>query len=320
MLLKELFYIYNGIASSYLDLRRTSSTEYNLPYIRPSSTWKNLITGYLNKDKINSKFIYPEKSLIVSTNGEGSHTYSYVVPFMFVPNSDVSVLVPKNKMGIKEKIFYAMCITHNRRNFSYGRKPKGERLGKIKLPLFRSEWANEIHIPDVNWFANTEKDIKVSGKNLIPLYELFNVTYGNQFDLNKMITEINNDRNTINFVSRTSKNLGVICAVRNYNNIIPNPPGLITVALGGSVLSSFVQEKQFYTAQNIAVLKPKRKMSFPEKVFYCMCIKANQFKYMAFGREANRTLRFLLVPSYMPAWINNREVKKYFDLINKIKI
>ena len=70
------------------------------------------------------------------------------------------------------------------------------------------------------------------------LCNIFDIVYGNQFDLNKM--SVNCDSN-INFVSRGATNLGVVAKVDNYNNKEPFPAGCITVALGGSVLSSFVQ-------------------------------------------------------------------------------
>ena len=50
-----------------------------------------------------------------------------------VPNSDVSVLIPKIDMSIEEKMYYAVCITNNRYRFSYGRKPKGKRLKSLLL-------------------------------------------------------------------------------------------------------------------------------------------------------------------------------------------
>src|SRR5260363_190716 len=45
-----------------------------------------------------------------------------------------TLLLPKQKMTLAEKIFYAKAISLNRSKFSYGRKPKGERLKSIKLP------------------------------------------------------------------------------------------------------------------------------------------------------------------------------------------
>lgn len=128
----------------------------------------------------------------------------------------------------------------------------------------------------------------------VKLNDIFDIEYGNQLDFNKMEVDENSE---INFVSRTSKNLGVVNQVKNIG-IDPYPAGLITVTLGGSyLLSSFVQPKPFYTAQNIKVLSPKTRMTFGEKIFYCKCIEFNRFKYTSHGREANKTLDYLNVPS-----------------------
>lgn len=135
---------------------------------------------------------------------------------------------------------------------------------------------------------------------LEPLYKIFDIRYGNQFDLNKM--ELSDDpANEVNFVSRSSQNLGVVAKVSRMDEVEPFEPGLITVTLGGSyLLSSFIQPNFFYTGQNVKVLKPLRQMGFNEKLFYCKAIEANRYKYTSHGREANATLNTLLVPSSMP--------------------
>lgn len=135
--------------------------------------------------------------------------------------------------------------------------------------------------------------------NLVPLNKIFDVRYGNQFDLYKLETDENNSE--INFVSRSSQNLGVICKVSTYNDTEPFSAGLITVTLGGAyLLSSFIQQDKFYTAQNIKVLTPKRDMSYNEKLYYCKAIEANRFRYTSHGREANVTLDTLPIPEKVP--------------------
>jgi len=134
--------------------------------------------------------------------------------------------------------------------------------------------------------------------SLVPLNTIFDVQYGNQLDLYKL--DVNPGSN-INFISRSSQNLGAVCKVSKFNLIEPFPAGLITVTLGGTyLLSSFVQQEKFYTAQNIKVLTPKRKMSFNEKIFYCKAIELNRKKYTSHGREANKTLDTTLVPEKVP--------------------
>ncbi|MCD4675764.1 MAG: restriction endonuclease subunit S [Desulfobacula sp.] len=139
---------------------------------------------------------------------------------------------------------------------------------------------------------------------LVLLNSIFKIEYGNQLNLNAM--ELSSAG--VNFVSRSSQNLGVAAVVKELNTVKPYNPGLITVTLGGTyLLSSFIQPEPFYTAQNIKVLSPKSEMSFSQKVFYCLCISKNRFRYSSHGREANKSLDKMLVPSLkrLPSWANN---------------
>jgi hypothetical protein len=142
------------------------------------------------------------------------------------------------------------------------------------------------------------------------LNELFQVTYGNKFDLNKLERRTRSNGG-VSFVGRSQRNLGVSSTVVPIDGVEPYEAGLITVALGGTkLLSSFVQQHPFYTAQNVAVLRPLSPMTFAQKLYMCVAIRANRFRYGAFGREANRTLRVLEVPGLdeFPAWVGKMGV------------
>ena len=82
------------------------------------------------------------------------------------------------------------------------------------------------------------------------LNRLFTVEHGNKFDLNKM-EECEPNINAIAFVGRSGKENGIVSFVKEVDGVVPFPAELITVALGGAALSSFVQPLRFYTAQNI---------------------------------------------------------------------
>lgn len=127
------------------------------------------------------------------------------------------------------------------------------------------------------------------------LDEIFSICYGSQLDLNKC--EICGAREGYNFVNRSNNNCGVSSRILRVEKKEPFKAGSITVAMGGSVLSSFVQQEDFYTGQNVKVLVPLKEMSLSEKLFYCQCIEANRFRFSTFGREANYTFDSLLVPS-----------------------
>jgi hypothetical protein len=138
--------------------------------------------------------------------------------------------------------------------------------------------------------------------NTVLLKDIFYIEYGNQLDLNKLTID---EKEGINFISRSRENLGVQTKVKKILNKKLFKKGSITVALGGSVLSSFVQQNNFYTGQNIKVLTPKIELSDLEKKFYCYAIAHNGFRYSACGREANKTLDGLPVPSKeaIPKWV-----------------
>ncbi len=141
---------------------------------------------------------------------------------------------------------------------------------------------------------------------MVRLDEIFEIKYGNQFDLSKM--ELSNGTDGIHFISRDSNNNGCVAFVKKHKDIEPYKPGLLTVTMGGSyLLSSFVQVHEFYTAQNIKVLKPKTEMSLEEKLLYCAIIQHNRFRYHSHAREANSTFDSILVPKL-------DELKNKFDL------
>lgn len=149
----------------------------------------------------------------------------------------------------------------------------------------------------------------------VVLTKVFDVAHGNKLDLNKMeITGPGEDG--ICFVGRSGEANGIVASVSEIAGLEPYPAGAITVALGGSALSSFVQPRRFYTAQNIDVLIPKQEMTLDQKLYYCLCIEANRFRYSTFGREANRTLKYLTVPApeCVPVWVQGTTVAAVKEL------
>jgi len=131
--------------------------------------------------------------------------------------------------------------------------------------------------------------------------DLFYVYTGSKLDFAKQIQ----DDNGINFVSRNSNNNGVVGRVFVDESVKVYKAGDITVTLGGSyLLSCFVQDKDFVTAQNVAVLREKLPMTVLEKWFYCYALRENRFKFSAFGREVNKYLKDIELPKSIPDWVS----------------
>jgi hypothetical protein len=130
--------------------------------------------------------------------------------------------------------------------------------------------------------------------------DLFYVYTGSKLDFGKQ--ELN--ENGINFVSRNSNNNGVVGKVEFQNCMKKYNKGDITVPLGGSyLLSAFVQDEDFVTAQNVAVIRPKKEMKKIEKWFYCYVLRENRFKFSAFGREVNKYIKDIKIPNTIPTWV-----------------
>lgn len=138
---------------------------------------------------------------------------------------------------------------------------------------------------------------------MIKIGELFDVKYGVNLELNRLKL----DPNGINFVSRTSKNNGVSAKVERLSDVIPIQAGVLTVAGGGSVLETFLQAEPFYSGRDLYYLVPNVELTIAQKLYYCACIRANKYRFN-YGRQANRTLRDILIPSLheIPEWVMNK--------------
>lgn len=137
------------------------------------------------------------------------------------------------------------------------------------------------------------------------LSDIFYIYTGSKLDFDKQQI----DENGINFVSRNSNNNGVVGRIIPDSNTKIFKKGDITVPLGGSyLLSAFVQDEDFVTAQNVDVLRPKEYMSDIQKWFYCYVLRENRFKFSAFGREVNKYIQDIEVPDEFPEWVDDSEL------------
>jgi len=151
---------------------------------------------------------------------------------------------------------------------------------------------------------------------MVSVKEIFDVVYGVNLELNKM--EL--DPNGINFVSRTAKNNGVSAKVKQLDKVSPIAAGMITVAGGGSVMESFLQPEPFYSGRDLYYLKPRIDLSDQEKIYYCVCLRANKYRFN-YGRQANRTLKDILIPSVneIPVWVKKLDLARLEKDISSIR-
>jgi len=144
--------------------------------------------------------------------------------------------------------------------------------------------------------------------------ELFDIKYGINLELDSL--EQSDDADAINFVARTAENNGIVARVKRIPGKEPQPAGILTCAGGGSVLSTFVQDKPFYSGRDLYLLIPKKEMSLEEKLFYCHVIKMNAYRY-SYGRQANKTLKNINLPP-LPDWLKKYKID-YSPINTQIK-
>lgn len=151
---------------------------------------------------------------------------------------------------------------------------------------------------------------------LVPVSALFEVSYGTSLELNAL----DEQEGGVPFISRTTQNNGVSAHVAPMPLLEPLPSGVLTVALSGSPLATFLQEEPFYTGYHVAVLKPREAMSRDVLLYYATCLHANRYRF-SYGRQANRSLPSLMVPalSEVPSWVGGGLNEKPSDLWHALK-
>lgn len=156
---------------------------------------------------------------------------------------------------------------------------------------------------------------------MVPLIDIFDVWYGVNLEVvNSEVVSVG-----IPFVSRQSVNNGVVCHVKKMDDVEPNPSHTLSIAVSGSVLSTFYHDYEYYSGRDIYVAKPKIKLTKEEMLYYCYVIEQNKYRYN-YGRGANKTFRSILVPSKdeIPKYVRTKEAEIRFCnkpiISNKIKL
>lgn len=139
---------------------------------------------------------------------------------------------------------------------------------------------------------------------MVKLRDIFNLWYGVNLEVvNSAVVE-----NGIPFVSRQSVNNGVVCYVAPIEGVKPNPAHTLSIAVSGSVLSTFYHDYEYYSGRDVYIAEPKEPMTKEEMLYYAYIIEQNKYRYN-YGRGANRTFKDILVPTKneIPSYI--KEVK-----------
>lgn len=284
----------------------------------------NGVLGKINLDycKTMNYTISEKPCLTVARSGSAGYV-SFQLNGCVVGDSAKILLLDEDIASIELYTFLQTLLTANRFKYAYGRKVTESKYMNdiVKLPIETNEdgspivdvsrkYSKEGYIPDWRWMEDyikslhhrpltTKKSTKLTPNLSTDSWEYFflkdicSITMGNKMDYSAMSMDDPN----INFVGRSADNNGVAGKVDlvtddNGNIVKPYKAGCITVALGGSLGSSYLQVEDFYTSQNVSVLEFEEDVSDSAKLFITTCImNESKYKYFPFGRELNTHIR-----------------------------
>lgn len=309
--LTDIFIVRGG----FYNKKPEHEVEGNIPFLASTET-NNGVTEYYSIDDIRkwdktgninntlSQKIYKGNCIAVTVNGSVCNAFYQAEDFTC--SHDITALYPIGHTFTKSQaLFICTVIMKEKYRWSYGRKPHDvKKFGKsiIKLPVttsdnvdwdFMERYIKSLnHKPLTTQNRSSQHPLNIDNWQKFSVRDLFEVKYGINMELNACVLAEDGDCSAINFVARTEDNNGVSAKVYPVEGKIPQPAGIITCAGGGSVLSTFLQEKPFYSGRDLYLLIPKHSMGKAAKLFIITIIKANKYRY-SYGRQANVTLPYL---------------------------
>lgn len=266
---------------------------------------------------IGQKPIHAANTISLSYNGSVGEAFYQSEPYW--ATDDVNALYPYYEQFNKYiGLFMVAVIRQEKYKFSYGRKWTLDNMNKtrINLPIQHNadgtpfidadkKYSDDGYVPDWKFMEDYIKSLKhkpLTTQNKVEntlkfdvgewkyfyLKNICDITMGNKMDWSAMTM----DNPEVNFVGRSADDNGVAGKVDIVDDVEPYKAGCITVALGGSLGSSYLQNEEFYTSQNVSVLEFEDEVSDAAKIFIsCLIMNESKYKYFPFGRELNTHIR-----------------------------
>lgn len=258
----------------------------------------------------------PGNCVVFICNGQGSVGYANYMDVEFVASTDL-VLGYADWLNANIGLFLSTVFSLERPKYSFGRKwSRFLKETVVDLPIKRDgdgepmidstkRYSSEGYIPDwkfmedfilgLNHKAITTKNLSVGTSldtktwKFFLLKDISSIEMGSKLDFSAMSSEDPD----VNFVGRSADNNGVMGRVDKIQGLTPYPAGTLTVALGGSLGSTFLQYEPFYTSQNVSVVRfDEATVSLHARLFVASMIQfESRFKYFPFGRELNKYIR-----------------------------
>lgn len=344
--IEDLFFIHRGNAKNLKtrDLHVLNNTSIA---ILSSIKENNALSGFTTKNS-------EEKSYknVITLNNNGNVGYSFYHNYEFIASSDVSILVLKDHSLNKEiGLFLTKCLEKIALDkFAFGYKASNKRVmrTKILLPI------NSDRSPNWKFMEEYIKERKNKQKQLLKEYlrrksEFDLIIYsqglndlewkeffigGNDGIFDIKSTKSGIDKNKLNtkngnvpYITRSENNNGINSFITDDQNKKYNKDKGNVITIGLDTQTCFYQKNDFYTGQNIQVLR-NDKLNKRIAMFIIPLLKLQMKKFNWGGNGATLTRlerTKILLPidkqgnpnwMYMENFIKNIEQKYIRNLIN----
>lgn len=273
-----------------------------------SGAENNGVIGLIDKSYCKAMNYAVCESMCLTVARTGSSGFVSFHEHGCVVGDSAKILKLKNETveSVGVYLYLQTLLAANRFKYAYGRKVREKPYAKtvVEIPVTETgtpDWAwMEAYIRSLHSKQITTKNrqkhypaLDTSDWKFFFLKDICQIYMGNKMDANATTS----DDPKYNFVGRAADDNGVamqvdIAYTDSGEEIAPYPAGCITVALGGSLGSSFLQKGPFYTSQNVSVLLFPENVSDEAKLFICTMIrKESSYKFCPFGRELNAHIR-----------------------------
>lgn len=218
---------------------------------------------------------YPAGLITVALGG-ASRLASFVQQYPFYTAQNVAVLTPKDPdMGIKERLWWAMCIKANRFRYEGFGREANRTLGTIMLPEAAPSWVEESVLPDVQEMKRPQVETPaklphVSDWMTFRLDELFDIRKGSR------LTKRQQNPGSVPYLGASARNNSITAMIDASPKF---PANSIAVPYNGSTGFATYQSQSFCAGDDIHVLVPKTELSPLVLLFLCTVIRREGFRY-----------------------------------------
>lgn len=282
--LSEYFDIYSGIEKSKVLYSEVKLNQDYIPYITPSNEYDKTLSGFVNKKSCVNFKIYPKETIFYGNTGEGCHTYAYVSQSEFIPNNNVSVLIPKITLLLSEKLFYARCITNNRYKFSYGRIPNQVRMVDILIPDRNSipdfVYKNKIKNVSKDTLSNKKVELNMEQWKYYSIGDIFRIEKAKCNNASLLLTE----GDDIFYIGAKKNDNGVMNKVKLVEGILSKGNAIVFIGDGqGSVGYTLYQPINFIGSTTLTI-GYNEKLNKYNAIFIVTVLDLERYRY-SFGRK-----------------------------------